>query len=222
MPSLLLASGSPRRSQLLSAAGFDIEIIKPAVVERADRHLTARELTAWNAMRKGLAVARRNPKRVVLAADTVVALSSEVIGKPANWADAIRILRRLSGQTHHVYSSVFIAHLSAGKAKLFGEVSEVRFRKLSDAQIRDYLSRVDPLDKAGAYAAQGYGAEIISRIGGSYSNVVGLPMEQTIAILKQFGMRPARPPNRRSPSPVEQHDADAGVPASGRDKGTKR
>lgn len=222
MPSLLLASGSPRRSQLLSAAGFEVEVIKPGVAERADRHLTPRELTGWNAMRKGLAVARRNPKRVVLAADTVVALSGEVIGKPANWSDAIRILRRLSGQTHHVYSSVFIAHLVSGKAKLFGEVSQVRFRKLNDDQIRDYLSRVDPLDKAGAYAAQGHGAEIIRRIGGSYSNVVGLPMEQTIAVLEQFGIRPVQRPNRRTPFPGGQPGVNAGVRAAGRDKGTKR
>src|SRR4051794_8386629 len=96
---LLLASGSPRRSNLLAAAGFRFQTVQPDILERADRHLTAGELTKWNALRKGLDVARRYPNGVVLAADTVVALGSEVIGKPANRSNAIRILHRLSGQT---------------------------------------------------------------------------------------------------------------------------
>jgi septum formation protein len=190
--SLLLASGSPRRSQLLADAGFQFETVRPDVDERADPHLTARELTAWNALRKGLAVARRHPDRIVLAADTVVALGGEVIGKPVNFDEAMAILRRLSGRVHHVYSSVFIARLTTARVRLFCEISEVRFRKLDQRQIRDYLTKIDPLDKAGAYAAQGYGTKIIARINGSYSNVVGLPMEQTIAALKHFGLRPTR------------------------------
>ena len=187
---LLLASGSPRRSQLLGEAGFDIEIARPGVVERADSHFTARELTTWNAVRKGLATARQHPGRVILAADTVVALKEEVIGKPADFVDAIRILTRLSGRVHQVYSSVFIAHLALSKVTLFSEITDVRFRKLNKDQIRDYLHKIDPLDKAGAYAAQGHGRDIISDIRGSYSNVVGLPMERTIVALKDFGISP--------------------------------
>ena len=187
---LVLASGSPRRSQLLGEAGFDIELARPGVLERADLHFTARELTTWNAVRKGLSVARQHPGRVILAADTVVALEDEVIGKPADFADAIKILARLSGRIHQVYSSVFIAHLASSKATLFSEVTDVRFRKLSTDQIRDYLHKINPLDKAGGYAAQGYGRAIISRIKGSYSNVVGLPMERTVPALKDFGINP--------------------------------
>jgi len=189
---LLLASASPRRSQLLTDAGFDFEIIKPRVTERADPHLTARELTTWNALRKGLAIARVQPHRVVLAADTVVAFGNEIIGKPSDLKDAVEILRRLSGQLHQVYSSVFIAHLASARMKLGCEVSDVQFRKLNDDQIRRYLSKIEPLDKAGAYAAQGHGREIISSINGSYSNVVGLPMERTVAALEQFGIRPMK------------------------------
>src|SRR4029077_13582366 len=150
-------------------------------------HLTAGELTGWNAVRKGMTIAKRHPEAVVLAADTVVALNDEVIGKPNDFADAVRILQRLNGRIHHVYSSVFIAQLAAGRAELFCELSKVRFRKLNELQIRTYLAKIDPLDKAGAYAAQGHAADIIAIIQGSYSNVVGLPMEQTMETLKQFG-----------------------------------
>jgi nucleoside triphosphate pyrophosphatase len=193
-PTLVLASGSPRRCELLSAAGYHFDITKPDVRERGDQHLSPRELTGWNALAKGLAVARARPHQVILAADTLVALHDEIIGKPADFADAIRILQRLAGRKHHVYSSVFIGHLAARRVQLISEISEVRFRRLTDQQICDYLRKIDPLDKAGAYAAQGHGAEIIARIDGSYSNVVGLPMEQTQAVMNQFGIRPARRP----------------------------
>jgi septum formation protein len=222
MSSLLLASGSPQRSELLAAAGFEFETITPGVAEKADPHLTARELTSWNAVRKGLAVARDYANWVVLAADTVVSLDGEIIGKPADFADAVRILSRLNGRIHCVYSSVVIAQLAAAKVTLFSEMSEVRFRTLSERQIRDYLTKINPLDKAGAYAAQGYGAEIIDHIDGSYSNVVGLPMERTIEILKQFGVIASIKVNRRSPSPGALPDAPAGVPDVKRGKETKR
>jgi septum formation protein len=191
---LLLASSSPRRAQLLSAAGFEFKIVPGHLAERTDRHLTAGELTGWNAVRKGMTIAKRHPEAVVLAADTVVALNDEVIGKPNDFADAVRILQRLNGRIHHVYSSVFIAQLAAGRAELFCELSQVHFRKLNQSQIRSYLAKIDPLDKAGAYAAQGHGAEIVERIDGSYSNVVGLPMEQTITALRKFGIYPTRTP----------------------------
>ena len=139
-----------------------------------------------------MAIARVQPHRVVLAADTVVAFGDEIIGKPSDLKDAVEILRRLSGRLHQVYSSVFIAHLASARMKLGCEVSDVQFRKLNDDQIRHYLSKIEPLDKAGAYAAQGHGSEIISSINGSYSNVVGLPMERTVAALEQFGIRPMK------------------------------
>ena len=190
MPGLILASGSPRRRKLLEAAGFTFKVRAPDVSERADTHLTARELTGWNAVRKGMAVAHRHPDRVVLAADTIVFLDGDIIGKPADFAQALGILGRLSGRTHQVYSSVFVTHLARAHATLFCEISRVRFRQLDDRQIREYLAKINPLDKAGAYAAQGHGAQIIAEIDGSYSNVVGLPMEQTTAVLRKFGIRP--------------------------------
>jgi septum formation protein len=191
MVRLLLASDSPRRAALLAEGGFDFETVSPRVAEKFDVDLTLRELTMWNAIRKGTSVARMRSDRVVLAADTLIALEGKVIGKPADLSEAARILRRLSGRTHEVCSAVFVCHFAAGRSASIDEISHVRFRRLSIAGIDNYLARVDPLDKAGAYAAQGGGAEIIEKIEGSVSNVVGLPIEQTRRLLRQFGIKPS-------------------------------
>ena len=190
MASLVLASRSPRRNTLLAKAGFEFESLSPRVAEKFDLDLTLRELTAWNAIRKGISIARAHPHKVVLAADTLIALNDDIIGKPADFSEAAQILRRLSGRTHEVCSAVFICHFAAGRTAAFHEISRVRFRRLSSALIDNYLAKVHPLDKAGAYAAQGHGAEIIAKIEGSYTNVVGLPMEQTVVALAEFGIQP--------------------------------
>jgi septum formation protein len=189
--SLLLASNSPRRRELLTAAGFRFGLASPGVEERFDANLTLVEVTTFNALRKGLTVARSNPGKVVLAADTLVALDGEVIGKPEDLEAAAGILRRLSGRVHDVCSSVFVCHLAAGRSNAFHEISRVRFKRLDSAAIDRYLTNVNPLDKAGAYAAQGDGAKIIDSIEGSFTNVVGLPMKNTTAVLAQFGIMPA-------------------------------
>lgn len=190
---LLLASHSPRRRDLLTEAGFKFETAPSNVVEKFDRHLSMRELAAWNALRKGLAVARRFPERVVLAADTLVALAGDVIGKPRDLVEAREILGRLSGKDHEVCTAVFLCHLRAGRSVSFTEMSFVHFHQFDPAQIEQYVARIDPLDKAGAYAAQGEGGEIIAKIDGSFSNVVGLPLEKTIPALRAFGIVPALP-----------------------------
>jgi septum formation protein len=177
---------------LLVEAGFEFESVSPLVAEKFGVDLTLRELTMWNAIRKGISVARAYPDKVVLAADTLIALDGNVIGKPVDFNEAAQILRRLSGRTHEVCSAVVICHLTARRSATFHEISRVRFRRLSSAKIDNYFANVDPLDKAGAYAAQGHGSEIIANIEGSFSNVVGLPMEQTCLILRQFGVAPRR------------------------------
>jgi septum formation protein len=169
---------------------IEFETVAPGVVEKLDVDLTLRELTMWNAIRKGVSVVRAHPDKIVLAADTLVALENKIIGKPADLNEAAQILQRLSGRTHEVCSTVFICHFAAGRTATFYEFSRVRFRRLSIATIEHYLAEVDPLDKAGAYAAQGCGAAIIAKIDGSYTNVVGLPMEKTVTALAQFGIRP--------------------------------
>ena len=174
---------------MLSEGGFEFEIVSPRIAEKFDSTLTLHELTLWNAIRKGMSIAQTRPDAVVLAADTLVALENQIIGKPADLREAVQMLRLLSGQTHDVCSAVAIYRQTSGRSAIFQEVSRVRFRHLSNATIDKYLAKVDPLDKAGAYAAQGSGAEIIAKIEGSFTNVVGLPMEKTVAALAKFGIR---------------------------------
>ena len=187
---LLLASNSPRRRELLFQAGFTFEIFAPRISERFDVDLTLRELTAFNAIRKGMAAARLRPSNIVLAADTLVAIDDHVLGKPKDREEAVTMLQRLSGRAHEVCTSVFICHLAEARSTSFHEISRVQFRRLGRGKIDNYLARVNPLDKAGAYAAQGFGSEIIRKIDGSYTNVVGLPIEKTIPALAEFGLAP--------------------------------
>jgi septum formation protein len=188
VPRFILASGSPRRRQLLEEAGYEFEVIAPPVEEVAHGWLTIRELTACNAMRKASHVAERLPGAVVLGADTLVSFGGHILGKPADLQAAEKTLRRLSGQTHEVWTSVCLRHWAMGKSQSFQVVSRVKFHSLTKSAIQSYLAKVNPLDKAGAYAAQGHGKEIIERIDGSYSNVVGLPMETTTRMLRAFGV----------------------------------
>jgi len=175
---------------LLNEGGFEFEITSPRVEEKFSRTLTLRELTLWNAIRKGMSIAQTRPDAVVLAADTLVSLENQIIGKPVDLKDAARILQRLSGRTHQVCSAVAIYQHGVGRSAVFHENSHVHFHPLTDAAIERYLAKVKPLDKAGAYAAQGSGAEIIAKIEGSFTNVVGLPMERTVAELAKFGIHP--------------------------------
>jgi septum formation protein len=191
VPRFVLASGSPRRRQLLAKAGYEFDVISPSISEVSHGWLTIRELTLCNATRKAWSVAQALPDAVVLGADTLVAIDNQILGKPADFADAVQILRRLSGRSHAVWTAVCLCHLALRKSQVFCVVSRVEFRALTDRAIKRYLEKVNPLDKAGAYAAQGHGKEIIKRIDGSYSNVVGLPMEGTARLLRAFGVRMA-------------------------------
>ena len=172
-------------------AGYEFEIASPRVEEVSHGWLTIRELTIWNAARKAAAASAVSHDAVVLAADTLVAIDGEVLGKPVDLDDAFRILQRLSGRSHEVWTGVRINDGACASRNIL-EMSRVHFRQLDDRAIRNYLAKIDPLDKAGAYAAQGHGREIIKRIDGSYTNVVGLPMEKTSAALREFGIIPSR------------------------------
>jgi septum formation protein len=174
----------------LNEAGYQFELVSPPVEEVAHQWLTTRELTAWNAARKAAKVSESAPDAIVLAADTLVTVDGEILGKPADLDEAAGMLRRLSGRAHEVWTAVRICHVAQHKSESFQEMSRVHFHALNDGAIRAYLAKIDPLDKAGAYAAQGHGREIIERIEGSYTNVVGLPMETTSQLLRLFGVTP--------------------------------
>jgi septum formation protein len=183
----ILASNSPRRHALLTEAGYEFEVVVPAVRELAIAQLSLRELTIANATRKAMAVARIYRGRVVLAADTLVAMQGEIIGKPRDLNHARTILRRLSGRTHEVCTAVCI--VGARGRISFAETSQVHFRKLTERAITDYFKVVNPIDKAGAYAAQA-ARNIIASVEGSFTNVIGLPMERITEVLAEFGLQP--------------------------------
>lgn len=182
----MLASGSPRRQELLRQCGVEFDVVPAAVPELHDEALTARELSLLNAHRKTRAVAKHFPDRVVLGADTLVARGTRLYGKPADLADARRMLAELEGRTHQVVTGVCLLHLRDHRERLFAETTDVTFRVLEPAQIDAYLAEIDPLDKAGAYAIQNHGDCVVAEIAGSYSNVVGLPVEQVLAALRDW------------------------------------
>ena len=177
-PPFILASTSPRRAELLRQLNLNFQVVPGDAVEMAHEHLSPWELCQLNAHRKARSVAKKIPDALVLGADTLVFLGDEIMGKPADIADARRMLTRLQGRTHQVVTGISLIHLRAHRERIFAVSTDVTFRSLTAGQIDDYLARVNPLDKAGAYAIQEYGEMIVSEISGSYSNVVGLPIEQ--------------------------------------------
>jgi septum formation protein len=178
LPPLILASASPRRAELLKLLQVKFRILPGEALEVAHEHLSPLEVCQLNAHRKARAVAKRIPDALVLAADTLVFLDGEIFGKPRNLTDARRMLARLQGRTHQVVTGVCLMHLRAHRERIFAVSTDVWFHPLDDGQIRNYLAKINPLDKAGAYAIQESGELIISEVSGSYSNVVGLPVEK--------------------------------------------
>ena len=178
LPPLILASASPRRAELVRQLQLEFHVVPSDATELHHEHLTATEISQVNAYRKARAVAKKFPDALVLGADTLVYLGTQLFGKPSDLADAQRMLTQLQGQTHQVITGVCLIHLRGHRQKVFAESTDVTFRPLNAEQIRDYLARISPLDKAGAYAIQENADLIVEKISGSFSNVVGLPVER--------------------------------------------
>ncbi len=189
LPPLILASASPRRAELLRQLDLEFGVVASDAMELHDEQLTARELSQLNAYRKARAVAKKHPDALVLAADTLVNLEDTLFGKPRNLEDAFRMLEQLQGRTHQVVTAICLLHLRSHHQSLFSESTDVTFRPLEETAIRRYLSQVNPLDKAGAYAIQQEGDSIVEKIAGSYTNVVGLPIERLGEELKLWAAK---------------------------------
>lgn len=189
---LVLASQSPRRVQLMREAGYDFHVVVPEVEEAHDGSLTPEDLTVENARRKAVAGAVLHPDTLVIGADTLVYLDSEPLGKPANLDEALKMLQRLSGRSHEVCTGVYLAWDGGRQGRGFHVVSHVVFRALTDETIRAYHALVNPLDKAGAYGIQEHGEMIISGHEGSWTNVMGLPMERLTEELASVGLADSR------------------------------
>jgi septum formation protein len=184
---LILASGSPRRRELLTRARIDFEVVQSGLDEVRAAAESAPDYALRMAREKALAVSTRHSQRAVLAADTVVECGGEILEKPLDANDATRMLSTLSGRTHTVVAAFAIA--SNGKIIVSEAVmSRVTFRTLTPEEIANYIATDEPFDKAGGYGIQGIGGGFISQVDGSRDNVMGLPTDEVIAALRNHGI----------------------------------
>lgn len=183
---LILASGSPRRRELLARMGYSFEICTPDVDE--DVSGRASDVVRTLAVRKAHAAAAQYDDGVIIASDTLVSLCGVPLGKPADPDDAYRMLRALSGREHEVFTGVCVIDAATGREETQVDRTGVQFRALTDAEIRQYIATGEPMDKAGAYAIQGGAGAFVERFDGSFENVVGFPVQVVGEMLKHFGL----------------------------------
>ena len=181
---LILASGSPRRRELLARMGYRFEILVPDVDEHVEG--PAREVVGILSLRKARAAAAQLSDGIVIASDTLVSLNGEALGKPADAQDARRMLLELSGNTHEVFTGVALIDAASGRTLSRVVRTGVRFRDLSDEETCAYIRTGEPMDKAGAYAIQGGAHGFVEALDGSYENVIGFPVEDVRELLEEF------------------------------------
>ncbi len=185
---IILASNSPRRKELLNMLNLEFQVIPDNTPEPVDRGVSPEDLVCGLARFKGENVIRDlrdTMEAVVIAADTVVAVNDEVLGKPKDEADAERMLVQLSGRSHFVYTGVYVEDICTKKSVSFCEKTEVFFKKLDISEIKDYINTGEPMDKAGSYGIQNLGSLFVEKIDGDYFNVVGLPVSKLCQVLKE-------------------------------------
>ncbi len=180
----ILASASPRRKELLTLGGVDYEVIVSQCEEILPENITPADAVMSLATQKADDVFKRNHERIIIAADTVVALDGKILGKPKDKEDAFKMLSSLSGNTHTVYTGVCIK--SKDKTDTFFTATDVEFYALTADEINTYIATNEPMDKAGAYGIQGKGFILVKKIDGDYYNVVGLPLAETVRHLNSF------------------------------------
>ncbi|MBQ2955272.1 MAG: septum formation protein Maf [Clostridia bacterium] len=181
---VILASGSPRRRELLGEMGISFEIDVPDVDETVDGKPGG--MVAVLAERKARAVAERRKNGLIIAADTLVALDEKALGKPVDEQDARDMLHALSGRTHDVFTGVCVLDAKSGRCIVDAVRSGVQFREVTDEEIDEYIATGEPSDKAGAYAIQGIGGKFVKGFEGSWSNIVGLPVERLTEMLHEI------------------------------------
>ena len=183
--SIILASASPRRQELLKNAGIAFEVRAANIPEVPHVGEGPTAFAERMAREKAQAIRASLAEGIILAADTVVAVEDEILGKPVNAEDAVRMLRLLSGLTHGVTTGVCV--ISEGFEDVRSQTTSVEFCRMTEAEIREYVASGEPMDKAGAYAIQGGAARWITRVDGDYNNVVGLPVDLLLRMLKDAG-----------------------------------
>ncbi|HEX6626600.1 MAG TPA: Maf family protein [Gemmatimonadaceae bacterium] len=183
---VVLASGSPRRRQLLELIGIEHEVSPANIDETMRPRETPRRHAERLAREKASAVASREPERITVAADTIVVINRKVLGKPRDEDDARRMLSMLSGREHTVITAVAVAR--GRKLRSAVEEVKVKFRRLRDDEIDAYIATGEPMDKAGAYGIQGFGATIVECVNGDYFAVMGLPLARLVTLLRDLGV----------------------------------
>ena len=181
---IILASGSPRRRELLSKMGYQFEICTPDVDEHVDGH--ADKIVEILAGRKARAAAGHYSRGIIIASDTLVSLDGKPLGKPVDAADARRMLRALSGREHEVFSGVCVLDAATGRSETRVARTGVLFREITDAEIDAYIATGEPMDKAGAYAIQGGAGAFTEALDGSFENVMGFPVDVVAELLAKF------------------------------------
>jgi septum formation protein len=192
-PRLILASASPRRRELLAELGVPFEVVVADVNEHEESSTDPRAMVAHNAALKADWVATRYPDALVLGADTTVFIDGHALNKPRDLIEARAMLRRLSGRTHTVFTGLAVRRMSDGLRIDEGVASDVTFKSLDETTIETYLTQVHTLDKAGGYAIQEHGELIVAGHSGSFTNIVGLPLETTKQILTRCGLSSQTP-----------------------------
>ena len=182
----ILASGSPRRRELLAADGWKFRILSPEVEEHGDS-LSPQDLVETNAHLKAEAIASEHPNALVLGSDTTVALEDTILNKPTDMTQAREMLRQLSGKPHRVLTAIALLHKEGNLDLTQTITSKVQFKTLDESTIDDYLTKVHTLDKAGGYAIQEHGELIIENYEEPLSNIIGLPIEDLRQILNNYG-----------------------------------
>lgn len=185
---LILASASPRRRELLQQAGVAFTVIPSNAAENVLPGEAPPDYALRVAETKAREVAKLHPGSWVIGADTIVVIDTEILGKPRDHSDGQRMLRLLSGRIHAVMTAFVLINRNGQTETRQVVTTTVTFKSLSDAQIQEYLNTGEPFDKAGAYAVQGIGAALVERVEGSYSNVVGLPIDEVMAALRAAGV----------------------------------
>lgn len=181
---LILASESKRRIELLKDSGIEFKIIKSDIEEKIDYSLKSEEVVMSLAKQKAMSVFKENPNDTVLAADTIVVLGNEILGKPKDEEDAFQMLKKLSDKTHEVYTGVAIVNKDV--SDIFYKKASITMHKLSDLQIREYVETGEPLDKAGSYAIQGLGKKLIRGYDGDFFTIMGLPLKEVLEKIKLY------------------------------------
>jgi len=186
---LILASSSPRRKELLKQLGLSFRVIPSNIEEKLNpRHKPSRQAEELS-IQKARAISKKHKDAIIIAADTLVVIDNEILGKPIDFREAKRFLRKLSGRDHNVITGFTILDMKTSKRVTRSIITKVTMKKLTQSEIDNYIIQVDPTDKAGGYGIQGIGGVLFEKIDGDYSNILGLPLFHIYQELKKFGIR---------------------------------